>query len=44
VWADLLVVEEEVPLATLSPEERKALASKAAKARWAKAKKKNKKR
>jgi hypothetical protein len=30
-------------MATLSPEERKALASKAAKARWAKAKKKNKK-
>jgi hypothetical protein len=31
-------------MATLSPEERKALASKAAKARWAKVKKKNKKR
>jgi hypothetical protein len=30
-------------MATLSPEERKALASKAAKARWGKAKKKNKK-
>jgi len=30
-------------MATLSPEERKALASKAAKARWANAKKKNKK-
>jgi hypothetical protein len=31
-------------MSTLSPEERKALASKAAKARWAKARKKNKKR
>ena len=30
-------------MATLSPEERKALASKAAKTRWAKAKKKSKK-
>ena len=30
-------------MATLSPEERKALASKAAKARWTKVKKKNKK-
>ena len=30
-------------MATLSPEERKALASKAAKARWDKAQKKNKK-
>ena len=30
-------------MASLSPEERKALASKAAKARWAKTKKKNKK-
>jgi hypothetical protein len=30
-------------MATLSPEERKALARKAAKARWGKAKKKNKK-